>query len=533
MNNKFNFFVPATFSKSGETGKMSIKGVCSSNTEDSDGEFLDPTGFDFQPLLDKGFFNWNHQANKDANAILGRPTSAQVINNGKDLYVEGYLYKGSQHAKAVYDLANVLEQEDPDRRLGFSIEGQAIERDPINPKRVKRARITGIAITHCPKNPNTLLSIMKGEYSEPFIEEEESKEDKELDKAMGVNIDINPESVEGKPKNLIDKDKVNFLTKSEIYNKIFDTFTDDIEKAKKIYNLVEQTAEKLFNMEKGQVSDDALNKAFDILNSSTSLVKSEDGDDKEKKEEKEDEGLQKSEAELEIETLQKSQAAEEFAKSAIAEGKNRGQAIDDVMEKGGVSLVEAEGCVDRAIRETQAQKDGGAVSVHQAALTKSLSDLFTDSLEKSENSFNSSIQKLATGLDEKFGAVAAILQNQAQASANSLEKSEIFEKSLSDISQLVTKIASEPFPKKSVTSVREVEKFEKSGANDGTMAYELSNFDDRKNLGDLLLVKAQEYQVLGRPNSILEQAISDLEISKAISPNALPLLKSMNIHVVS
>lgn len=175
LNNKFNFFVPLTLEKSGEVGEMKISGVCSSMVEDSDGETLDPTGFDFQPLLNSGYFNWNHQSGKTASAILGRPTSAQVINGGRDFYVEGVLYKGLDEAKYVYNLAKTLEQEDPTRRLGFSIEGQATERDSINPKRIRKARITGIAITHCPKNPNTLLNIIKGEYSEPFIEDELNK----------------------------------------------------------------------------------------------------------------------------------------------------------------------------------------------------------------------------------------------------------------------------------------------------------------------------------------------------------------------
>lgn len=190
LNSKFNFFVPAKFEKSGEDGEMKISGICSSSVEDTDGETLEPSGFDFQPLLEKGYYNWNHQASKDPGAILGRPVSATIINGGKDFYTEGFLYKGLPQAKDLYQLAKTLEKEDPSRKLGFSIEGQAIQRDPINPKRITKARITGIAITHCPKNPNTLLNIIKGEYQDSFIEEqvEEINTEKGGEGSKGGNI---------------------------------------------------------------------------------------------------------------------------------------------------------------------------------------------------------------------------------------------------------------------------------------------------------------------------------------------------------
>ena len=98
-SNKFNFFVPLDLEK-GSDGKggtlIKIKGIASSEAEDSDGETLIPAGFDFGPLLKSGFLNWNHQAGKSAKAICGEPTSAKIINNGKDFYIEGFLYPNAQ-----------------------------------------------------------------------------------------------------------------------------------------------------------------------------------------------------------------------------------------------------------------------------------------------------------------------------------------------------------------------------------------------------------------------------------------------------
>lgn len=548
-NDKFNFFIPADFSKAGEKGEMSIEGICSSNTEDSDGEYLDPTGFDFQPLLDKGFFNWNHQASKDASTILGRPTEAKVINGGKDFHVKGYLYKGSKQARDVYDLAKTLEAEDPTRRLGFSIEGQAIERDPINPKRIRRARITGVAITHCPKNANTLLSIMKGEYADSFIEEEreEIKTCPQCDhdqlvkgtclscgfveKAMGVNIEINPESVEGKPKDQVDADKVNFLTKSQVYNRIFDTYGDDIEKANKIYQLIERTAEKLFNMK--TVTEESLTKAFDILESTTSLVKSEEGKNAEEvaaaaaAPEPTEEELKKSEEEGE---MKKKEEQLSKARECIEGGMNKGEALDEMQKSGGWPMVECQGAVETVIREMEAAKEGGNITKSFEVLQESLVSKITDTLEKSNAGIGNQLQTLAAGLDAKFGAVAEILKSQSETNAENLDT---ITKSLEGVSDLVEKIAKEPFPKKSATNITAIEKFQKSadGKSDN-FAYELSKSEDRAALGDRLMVKATELRAAGHPNDNLEKAIANLEITKSLDAAIIPFIENMGINVV-
>ena len=171
MKNKFNFFVPLEIEKGGEDGKLvKISGVASTDAQDSDEETLIPAGFDFGPLLKSGFFNWNHQARTTSKAICGEPTAAKIIDNGKGFFIEGVLYP-NEEGRNVVELAETLMKHSPNRRLGFSIEGQALERDILNPKRVTRARITGVAITQSPKNPNTLMNIIKGEYSEEVVED--------------------------------------------------------------------------------------------------------------------------------------------------------------------------------------------------------------------------------------------------------------------------------------------------------------------------------------------------------------------------
>jgi len=190
---KFNFTIPISGFEKGKDPKtgedvMMVKGVASSMTKDSDGETLEPSGFQFDKLLDYGYLNYNHQAKHDPTALVGEPTKAVVVNKGKDFYIEGKLWSHSKKAQQIYELAEVLEKSGSKRKLAWSIEGTALERDDINPKRIKKALITGIAITPFPKNSNTFLSIMKGEYEEPFVDYDYESETDEIEKGESDHI---------------------------------------------------------------------------------------------------------------------------------------------------------------------------------------------------------------------------------------------------------------------------------------------------------------------------------------------------------
>lgn len=167
-NDNFKFFIPLEFekAKNSKTGQedMCIKGIASTADRDSDGEILDPSGFELDYFLKNGFVNWHHQSKNDPNAVIGEPTKASITKGG--LYIEALLYKDSELAKKVWDLAQTLEKSGSNRRLGFSIEGKVLERDTLDDKYVKKAKITGVAVTPSPKNSNTLVDIIKGEYSD-------------------------------------------------------------------------------------------------------------------------------------------------------------------------------------------------------------------------------------------------------------------------------------------------------------------------------------------------------------------------------
>ncbi|MDD6224071.1 MAG: hypothetical protein PUB18_03630, partial [bacterium] len=239
--NNFSFWCPVDISKAIDetTGEeiMLLGGIASTADEDSDGEFLDPKGFDIKPLIESGLVNWHHQAKTCPATIVGEPTKAEIRKDG--LYIETKLYPSSQVARDIWELAQTLDRDSKTRRLGYSIEGKVLERksnDPKSPdyKKISKAIITGVAITHQPKNPKTFANIIKGEIDDDFDEEEEDEntdEEKSLD------------TTEARPlikEELDPKIKVSTFGKSEVMEKLFQDIPGiSIEKAKKIYNLIQ------------------------------------------------------------------------------------------------------------------------------------------------------------------------------------------------------------------------------------------------------------------------------------------------------
>lgn len=143
-------------SENGEKKKvMRLEGIASTDDVDLDNQTLLNDGFDIDYLLQNGFINWHHQSKFSPSAIIGEPVDAKITNKG--LFVKGELYD-TPIAHDAYDLARVLQKQSKTRRLGWSIEGKTLEKkgDVIT-----KAKITGIALTHSPKNPHTFAELAK------------------------------------------------------------------------------------------------------------------------------------------------------------------------------------------------------------------------------------------------------------------------------------------------------------------------------------------------------------------------------------
>jgi len=175
-SNKFNCFIPIEFEKAkddkkeGKYDNMVFVSMASDNSEDADEEVLEPSGFDLTSFLKSGKINLEHYTTRKGDAYywIGEPIDAKVKNN--KLFIKGKLWKEHPLARNFWDVINIMEKSGSTRKAGMSIEGTAIQRDPHNPKRVIKARIDNAAVTLSPKNFNSILDIVKGNYDDLYIE---------------------------------------------------------------------------------------------------------------------------------------------------------------------------------------------------------------------------------------------------------------------------------------------------------------------------------------------------------------------------
>lgn len=181
MKNDLNFFIPIEYDdylekaskKQGDDkyDEMYIQGIASDNSKDSDEEELQPDGFVLDRFLSDGLINYEHLAKSGGpKYIIGEPIESYAKQN--KFFIKAKLWKGSKMAEDLWDTLLVMRANKSNRRLGWSIEGKALERDPINKKKITKARISHCAVTFMPKNYNTFADIVKGEQSKDFIDPE-------------------------------------------------------------------------------------------------------------------------------------------------------------------------------------------------------------------------------------------------------------------------------------------------------------------------------------------------------------------------
>ncbi len=279
VETNFKIWMPCELTKAGDgkDEKWGFKGIASTTKRDTDGETLMPSGFDLTYFNESGLVNWNHLSKENPAAIIGEPTMAKIVPEG--LYVETELYK-TPTAKGVWELAKAMsKKKNSTKKLGFSIEGKVIERDPLDPTKILKAKITGLAITPTPKNNATFAEMIeKGITSEnlEYLEDEDvsnfeksiSKDKKDIvsetmiEFANGKLKDSNGNVVTDKKQALAiayslqdesekaltvdsgravireDLEGAKKIQKSVVYEEIFQRFTTDLQKADKIYETI-------------------------------------------------------------------------------------------------------------------------------------------------------------------------------------------------------------------------------------------------------------------------------------------------------
>lgn len=129
--------------------KIIIGGWASTSALDFQGEEVDPLGIDDSYFKENGWIDWEH----DKDEIIGTPTANCFTDAEKGLYVEAVLFADNPHVQKMLQITDNLDKVGSDRKLGFSIEGKAVERDYIDSHIIRGVLITGVAVTARPANP--------------------------------------------------------------------------------------------------------------------------------------------------------------------------------------------------------------------------------------------------------------------------------------------------------------------------------------------------------------------------------------------
>ena len=411
MNTQENFraYMPLTLSKSiDKNGKEILKmsGVMSSTSKDTDGQVLDPNGFNMEPIMTEGFMNWHHQSNKNPMAIIGKPTSYSLDKSRNEMNLDFELFAENPMAQQVYQLQQVLEGQG--LSLGLSLEGTATQfRDPITKEYVEKADITGCAVTPSPKNKDAIVRLVKGMIESDF----QLIKGDIISEGTGSEIgeSKNPlikESLSGAKKKRKKKEEgeEEFLTKSEVLDIVGKRFPDS-------------TYETLENFFKFTLELEKSNKAT-IMKLETT------------KEGVSSSALQKALENLGLDEVKKVEVSEEVSTSEIRlDNLEKGMVeILNILKKGKETLpVDNEEEEEKEGEEEEEKGGEGKVKLKKALPTEDSNLLIKGLLERVENSlgdkmdaFNSSLEKANANFEKALDLNEA-LTSKLQKAEESLE----------------------------------------------------------------------------------------------------------------
>ena len=161
----FSFWVPFdVIEKGGQPGVPEepglIGGIMSVESPDQQQETIIQAGMDFGYLLSKGWINYEHQPGPEN--IIGEPidVTPTTYQGVPATAFRGRLFLDRPRAREVWDAAVAIKKSGSTRRLGYSVEGHTLFRDPADRKRVLKSRILNLAVTAHPVAPDARLEVL-------------------------------------------------------------------------------------------------------------------------------------------------------------------------------------------------------------------------------------------------------------------------------------------------------------------------------------------------------------------------------------
>lgn len=148
----------------GETDDyFEVGGIASTDDRDLQNEIIEQAGLDLSGLRQKRIvFNDDHS--KETKDILGIVDTATVTDEG--LVVKGKIFKNNPAGVTYYNLLK------HGGYVGFSVEGAVMQRDQMDKSRIKKAKLTAIALTRNPVNTKTYANFCKSLTAENEVLEE-------------------------------------------------------------------------------------------------------------------------------------------------------------------------------------------------------------------------------------------------------------------------------------------------------------------------------------------------------------------------
>lgn len=190
----FDVFLPIDkVEKSGDDDNTyTIAGYASDGKEDLQHERIDPSGIDASYLISDGFVDYEH----DPDQVIGVPTKNTHVDN-KGLFLEAKLFKNMPQVQSIIKLYHNIKDNNIDRHLGFSIEGNVIERDEEDESIIRQVQITGVAVTKNPANTDATWELLSKSLFSPKSMDSNEHAKKEHGPMLTMTVKVNKSKDKG------------------------------------------------------------------------------------------------------------------------------------------------------------------------------------------------------------------------------------------------------------------------------------------------------------------------------------------------